>query len=428
MADNATGQAADFVFFALDVDDLRCPEKRFTLTADEIALLNPNTGNCPIFRTQADAEITKAIYRRVPVLWREAPQEENRWEVKLSRMFDMSNDFHLFRTREQLEEVGWTLDGNIFRRDNKEYLPLYEGRFGHQFNHRFAVQPHGQLREFTVDELRDATQLVEPHYWVSREDTEEYLSRRKTHCCTGLLSFRRISRNTDERTCIAAIIPWGAASYGWILSFGPDAAGIALLCSVYNSFAFDYLLRNSLSQPSIPQNTFEQIPCLLPSIFNQSCSWSNNSQSIGGWLIPRILELIYTAWDLRSYARDCGYDGPPFLWDNERRFELRCELDAAFFHLYLPCEPDSSWRKAESETAEQLTALKHHFAQPRDAVAYILDQFPIVRKKDEQAHGSYRTRERILAIYDAMLAAQHSGRPYQTTLNPPPGSRSSYNL
>jgi hypothetical protein len=58
-------------------------------------------------------------------------------------------------------------------------------------------------------------------------------------------------------------------------------------------------------------------------------------------------------------------------------------------------------RKTEAE----LAALKHHFAQPRDAVAYILDQFPIVRQKDEQAHGSYRTKERILAIYDAMLAA-----------------------
>jgi len=122
-------------------------------------------------------------------------------------------------------------------------------------------------------------------------------------------------------------------------------------------------------------------------------------------------------------ARDCGYDGPPFAWDDERRFEIRCELDAAFFHLYLPCEPDGSWRRAEGETSEQLAALMHHFPQPRDAVAYILDQFPSVRQKDEQAHGRYRTKERILEIYDAMLAAQRSRQPYQKKLNPPPGSR-----
>ena len=57
---------------------------------------------------------------------------------------------------------------------------------------------------------------------------------------------------------------------------------------------------------------------------------------------------------------------------------------------------------------------------PRHAVAYILDQFPIVRQKDEAAHGRYRTKERILEIYDAMLAAQRSGKPYQTRLDPPP--------
>ena len=49
---------------------------------------------------------------------------------------------------------------------------------------------------------------------------------------------------------------------------------------------------------------------------------------------------------------------------------------------------------------------------PRRAVATIFDQFPIVRQKDEQAHGCYRTKERILEIYDAMLAAQCSGKPY----------------
>jgi hypothetical protein len=149
----------------------------------------------------------------------------------------------------------------------------------------------------------------------------------------------------------------------------------------------------------------------------------HSHNSLQRWLLPRVLELAYTSHDLTLLARDCGYDGPPFPWNDERRFEIRCELDAAFFHLYLPCERDGSWRKAEDETAEQFAALKHHFPKPREAVAYILDQFPIVRQKDEQAHGSYRTKERILEIYDAMLAAQRSRQPYQTRLNPPPGSR-----
>jgi hypothetical protein len=138
-------------------------------------------------------------------------------------------------------------------------------------------------------------------------------------------------------------------------------------------------------------------------------------------LLPRVLELVYTAHDMAPLAQECGYTGHPFIWDEARRFEIRCELDAAFFHLYLPCESASGWQRAEGETTEQLAALQKHFLTPRDAVGFILDQFPIVRQKDEQAHGRYRTRERILEIYDAMLAAQRSRTPYQTRLEPPPG-------
>jgi len=55
-----------------------------------------------------------------------------------------------------------------------------------------------------------------------------------------------------------------------------------------------------------------------------------------GWILLRVLELTYTAWDLEAFAQDCGWNGPPFRWDEKRRFLIRCELDAGFFHLYGP--------------------------------------------------------------------------------------------
>ncbi|MBP8644736.1 MAG: hypothetical protein KBH99_01280 [Syntrophobacteraceae bacterium] len=133
-----------------------------------------------------------------------------------------------------------------------------------------------------------------------------------------------------------------------------------------------------------------------------------------------MLELVYTAWDLEPFAKDCGWFGPPFRWDEERRFLLRCELDAAFFHLYLPAEPDGRWRRAEGESEEDLARLKAGFPLPRDAVAYIMDTFPIVKRKDEARWGTYRTKDTILEIYDAMMEAIRTGRPYQTRLDPPP--------
>ena len=146
------------------------------------------------------------------------------------------------------------------------------------------------------------------------------------------------------------------------------------------------------------------------------------------WLLPRVLELTYTAWDLEPFAKDCGFDGPPFRWDEDRRFLIRAELDAAFFHLYLPSDANGDWVRARKEdgcpyeeTPEQLEELKKSFPKPRDAVSYIMDTFPIVKRKDEEKWGSYRTKEMILGIYDEMQGAIRTGGEYRTRLEPAPG-------
>jgi len=71
----------------------------------------------------------------------------------------------------------------------------------------------------------------------------------------------------------------------------------------------------------------------------------------------RILELTYTGHDIYGFANGLNYSGTPFHWDDERRYLLRCELDAFYFHLY---------------------------GIVRDAVGYIMDTFPITRCKEEQ--------------------------------------------
>lgn len=112
---------ADFAFFAHDPTDLQRPDTCFTLTPDEITLLNPNTGTCPVFRSRRDAEITLGIYRRVPVLINENdPVNGNPWGIKFMQgLFNMTSDSHLFHTREQLEADGWTLNGNVFERERR---------------------------------------------------------------------------------------------------------------------------------------------------------------------------------------------------------------------------------------------------------------------------------------------------------------------
>ena len=128
----------------------------------------------------------------------------------------------------------------------------------------------------------------------------------------------------------------------------------------------------------------------------------------------------------QPFARHYGWSGPPFRWEEARRFLLRCELDAAFFHLYLPATADGQWKPAHvaegavrDETPEELAELKRYFPTPRDAVAYILDTFPILKRKDEKKHSEYRTKRVILEIYDEMAEAMRSVTPYKTRLDPP---------
>jgi hypothetical protein len=381
--------AAKFAFFLHDPAELNDADKAFTLTPEEISLLNPNTGTCPVFRSRRDAEITLGIYRRMPVLIKEGDAKGNPWGVSLMTMFHMSNDSHLFHTREDLESNGWVLTGNAFTKDGAQMLPLYEGRMGHQYNHRFA-DSKGE-RESSELELKMASFVVQPQYWVPEDLAAKRQGLRHFSCKTGMLGHRRVARNNDERTCIAAIIPFGAASYGWILSTGPTAENLALLVATSNSFVYDYALRNSFSQPSIPQGTSQQSPVPHRQVLDVHRSFIHR----------RVLELAYTAYDMAPFARDMDDSGAPFHWDDERRGIIRAEVDAVFFHLY---------------------------GISRDEVDYIMETFPIVKRKDEAKYGTYRTKELILAEYDRMAAAGVSltsplidGDNYTSTLAPPPG-------
>ena len=190
-----TCDRAEFVFFAHAVDELRNLERRFTLSADEIALLNPNTRTCPIFRSSKDAELAKAIYRRVPVLvhdTRAGQPEQNPWGIRFERMFDMSNDSILFRGREELEADGWILEGNVFHKNDEKYLPLYEAKMIHHFDHRWASYGAAGRKDVTTDVPLEDKQnpdfTVLPRYWV--EAREVYL--RTAELPKGLLSALRI--------------------------------------------------------------------------------------------------------------------------------------------------------------------------------------------------------------------------------------------
>jgi N-6 DNA Methylase len=217
---------ASFAFGVRYMRDLSV--RRFTMPPDEILLVNPNTGNTPVFRSRRDAEITIGIYRRIPILWRDSP-DENPWGLSFMQgIFNMASDSGLFRTSVQLKDDDWTAQSNTFIRNNERMLPLYEAKMFYHFDHRLGTYEDqteaqanvGTLPRLTEEQHINANCVVLPRYWARQAEVDARLSRRGWDR-GWLLGWRRITNSTNERTMISAILPRSAAGDSVFLMLSP---------------------------------------------------------------------------------------------------------------------------------------------------------------------------------------------------------------
>ena len=370
-------------FFLHDTDAIKDPERCFPLAPDDFARVNPNTGTAPVFRTRRDAEITRRIYERHPVLVdRSGAGARRTWPVQYLRMLDMTNDSYLFRTAAQLESAGfYPVQGNLWKRGEELYLPLYEGKMVQGFDHRAAsvvVNPQNlnrpaQPREASIAEHTNQNWFPEPQFWVGADSFEwpEGLG--------WAIGFKDVTAPTNIRTMIGSIVP--ARAFGNTLPvLVPDSIEDAiykdvacLLAACLNSYAFDFVARQKVQGQHLNWFILEQLPVIAPGDYDR-CFGETTARDL---VRDHVLRLTYTAHDMAPFARDLGYDGSPFTWDEEERRHLRARLDALYFHLY---------------------GLDH------DDADYVLGTFPIVRRQDEAAFGSYRTRDLVLAYMNALAA------------------------
>ena len=167
-----------------------------------------------------------------------------------------------------------------------------------------------------------------------------------------------------------------------------------------------------------------QLPVLPPSAFTPADI---------AYIVPRVVELVYTAWDIKAFAEDVWGEAdnelraelwnrweackaqhyaenparaaeiynnlspqpsalspqpfalPPFIWNDTRRAQARAELDARIAKLY---------------------------GLTRDELRYILDPadvygpdfpgetFRVLKEKETKLYGEYRTRRLVLEAWD----------------------------
>lgn len=369
----------NFSFYSRTAEEFGDHRRHFTLSIEEIKLVNPNTRTVPVFRTSSDAHLTAKIYGRVPVLINEGKGPEgNPWKMSFASLFHMSNDSILFRTHAQLRGDGWRGTGFNLGCSNNNFVPLYEAKMIHLFDHRWATYDPSGESSSPLPCKNDPNSEPLARYWVPQAELDSRLAA-KNWQRDWLMGWRDICRATDERTVIASIIPLSAVGHTMPLFFPETKPSLwACLLACFTSITLDFCARQAVGGTHLTYGYLKQFPVLPPAFYTV--------QRLD-FIVPRVLELTYTSHSLAPFARDLGYDGPPFGWDEDRRALLRAELDAFYARAY---------------------------GLDRDELRYILDPadvkgpdypsetFRVLKEKEIRQHGEYRTRRLVLEAWDRM--------------------------
>ncbi|MHB1037383.1 MAG: Eco57I restriction-modification methylase domain-containing protein [Pirellulales bacterium] len=384
--EQATTTQADYVFFAHRAEELEDRARHIALSGADIRLLNPNTRTCPIFHTRRDADITKGIYRRVPILidMKRAGPTGNPWGIQFKRMFDQTNDAELFREADTLKADGFKLKGNRWIKGKQVFLPVYEAKMLQDYDHRAADvvtdkanwMRQGQTEKRSLVSYQNPENLAMPRFWVDAHEVEtpEW----------GSVGFKDITSPTNQRTMIAACAPMAGFTNHFVLvrSELPPVRHMCLLANL-NAVAYDYCTRQKIGGVTLNFFIVEQIPTLPPEAYDKPCLWDRR-RTLETWISQRVLKLTCTAEDMLPLADACGFTGGSFQaeyggrlhkWDEAERAELMAELDAAFFHLY---------------------------SIERDDVEYILSTFKGIHDQRTLFPGASNVAERIVQKYVEM--------------------------
>lgn len=488
-------ESARFLYDIEAMSDLSIPSKWYELSKSDFERLNPNTKTLPIFRSQADAELTKKIYRAAPVLIQEGSPDTNPWGIRFQRMFDMSGDSDVFKNE-----------------DSPGSLPLLEAKMLHHFDHRWATyvdapeKPEGlDTEDCTPEQKADPDFSARPRYWVEEKEVlarianvppkvartwlsgeaedlgqavaewvaaslvlkalsvapaalddkasawlpavkqaeadlqnslPAWYARLRAKCATGkkaftewpkwarqqadcplsegeltelvtlqdddglfalidtwmdsrsprwLMGWRDISRSTDERTVIAGITPRSAIGHKFPVIRIASQCGPRRSVALYGNLCalvLDYAARQKVSGTSLTYHYLKQFPILPPERYDNADL---------AFIVPRVLELTYTAHKLKPWAEDLGFDGAPFAWCPERRAVLRAELDAYYAKLY-------------GLTRDEL----RYVLDPADVMGevYASETFRVLRNNEMREFGEYRTQRLVLAAWDQLESEQ----------------------
>ncbi|MFS8861556.1 endonuclease domain-containing protein [Synechococcus sp. H55.6] len=328
------------------------------------------------------------------------------------------------------------------------YLPLYEAKMLWHYDHRYGTYEGVDSRSNTQLPTPDAAQHADPHfvvqpwYWVPAEEVEARLGNWRRG---WLLGFRNVARSTDERTAIFGLLPKAGVgnSLPVLLPTEISTPFVAGLIANFSTLPLDWVVRQKLAGVNMNFFYVEQFPVLPPSAYTPADL---------AFIVPRVLELTYTAWDMKPFADDVwneavclgetecfealravvgphpptpspkalgegdqggeGIPCPPFRWDEDRRAVLRAELDAYYARLYGLTRKQLRYILDPADLTERelenILDPWEEVEDPLDPAGYARrvaastfpgETFRVLKEKEMRQFGEYRTRRLVLEAW-----------------------------
>ena len=205
---------ARFAAFLLNPQALEEKERQIELEAGDFKLMNPNTLTAPLFRSRADLDLTRKLYGAAPVLIREREDQtdgdENPWGITFQQgLYNMTSASEFFRTVEQLSDQGFCRDGANWRHeDGRAYVPLYEAKMIHHFDHRFGSYAglNSRPADGSLPETPDSAKAspdyeADPWYWVPEDETALRVARVPSR-------LKQYFRKENAEGCLKVLAEW----------------------------------------------------------------------------------------------------------------------------------------------------------------------------------------------------------------------------
>ncbi len=307
------------------------------------------------FESQRDIDIATKMYNRHPKFGDETAGPPLRHYM---REIDMGNDRALFR-------------------EDPTGVPLYEGRMVAQYDYRAKGYRSGRGRKAEWEDLpfSCSTKSIQPQWRVMRDMVPN-------KCRKNLGLFRigycRIASPTNERSLVSCLLPpmTLAGDSVFVITFD-DVAGWPYLVwlAVANSFVMDFLARKKVSL-NMTYTLMDSMP--FP-------RFTQDDDAVQ-YLVPRVLRLVCAGPEMVPFCNDMAAGGwvakhksksaVPGSTNKEERREIQAEIDAY--------------------------VARNVYGMTRDELAYVLDMFPIVEKRDTKEFGEYLTKRIVLEAFDAL--------------------------